>query len=148
MERVTTETAVELEEFLRAADLTVSALDAPEVALWLQRSGGRIIASSGFELSADGRAALIRSVAVDPAFRRSGQGTALAVWALREAAARGAREAWLFSRRSGPFWQKLGFKRSTTLELADALAGSAQVEHFRATGRLDGEVAWWRALPY
>ena len=106
----------------------------------------RITGSTGFELSADGRHALIRSVAVDPALRSAGLGSTLARHALAEATAAGARRAWLFSRRSGPFWRGLGFAEADRDALAAALPGARQVVAFRASGQLAREVAWSRAL--
>ncbi|WP_341537464.1 GNAT family N-acetyltransferase [Clavibacter michiganensis] len=84
-----------LHAFLAVADLTVTGLDDPGVRLWIQRDGdGRITGSTGFELSADGRHALIRSVAVDPALRSAGLGSTLARHALPPAlGARGCSRA-------------------------------------------------------
>ena len=136
-----------LHAFLAAADLTVTGLDDPGVRLWIHRdAGGRINGSTGFELSADGRHALIRSVAVDPALRSAGLGSTLARHALAEATAAGARRAWLFSRRSGPFWRGLGFAEADRDALAAALPDARQVIAFRASGQLAREVAWSRAL--
>ncbi|UQN29214.1 GNAT family N-acetyltransferase [Brachybacterium kimchii] len=136
-----------LTTFLREVDLTLSGLDAPTVRLWTQRDEqGAIVASTGFEISADGRHALIRSVAVSPTHRSRGRGTALARFALERAAQEGARTAWLFSRRSGPFWQSLGFAPAHREDLAEALAQTHQVRLFRETGQLEREVAWSRPL--
>ncbi|RIJ55196.1 GNAT family N-acetyltransferase, partial [Clavibacter lycopersici] len=74
-----------LHAFLAAADLTVSGLDDPGVRLWIRRDAdGRVTASTGFELSADGRHALIRSVAVAAELRSAGLGSELARHALAE----------------------------------------------------------------
>ncbi|MBF4631090.1 GNAT family N-acetyltransferase [Clavibacter michiganensis subsp. phaseoli] len=136
-----------LHAFLAAADLTVTGLDDPGVRLWIHRdAGGRITGSTGFELSADGRHALIRSVAVEAALRSAGLGSTLARHALAEATAAGARRAWLFSRRSGPFWRGLGFAEADRDALAAALPDARQVIAFRASGQLAREVAWSRAL--
>jgi N-acetylglutamate synthase-like GNAT family acetyltransferase len=136
-----------LRAFLAAADLTVAGLDDAAVRLWVRRdASGRITGSTGFELSDDGRHALIRSVAVDPALRSAGLGSALARHALAEAAAAGAERAWLFSRRSGPFWRGLGFAEADRDALAAALPDARQVVAFRESGQLAREVAWSRAL--
>lgn len=136
-----------LTSFLREVDLTLSGLDAPGVRLWLERNDlGAIVGSTGYELSADGRHALIRSVAVSPTRRSRGSGSALARFALERAATEGAGTAWLFSRRSGPFWQTLGFESASREELAAALADTHQVRLFRRTGQLGREVAWSRSL--
>nr|WP_246287081.1 GNAT family N-acetyltransferase [Schumannella luteola] len=160
--------------FLREADLTLSALDDPTVRLWVVRggvddvvgsagtgtgtgtgsgsdsdsgSGSAIVGSTGYELSADRRHALVRSVAVHPAARRGGLGRQLALAALDAAAVEGATDAWLFSRRSGPFWQSLGFQPAERGALAAALPDAHQVRLFRESGQLAREVAWHRPLP-
>lgn len=133
--------------FLTACDLTVAGLGAAGVHLWAVRDAdGAIVATTGYERSADGRHALLRSVAVGPSRRGSGTGTRLARFAMAAAAADGAEVAWLFSRRSGPFWQALGFAPADRAELAGALAGTTQVELFRSSGQLDREVAWTRPI--
>ena len=136
-----------LTAFLRESDLTLSGLDAPGVRLWIERDGkGAIVGSTGYEISGDGRHALIRSVAVGSAQRSRGRGSALARFALDRAAEEGASTAWLFSRRSGPFWQSLGFAPADRDALADVLAGTHQVRLFRETGQLGREVAWSRPI--
>lgn len=137
----------DVEAFLRDADLTLAGLDAPGLRLWLERDAdGRVVGSTGYELGDDGAHVLVRSVAVAADRRVRGAGTRLARFALDRATEEGARTAWLFSRRSGPFWRSLGFERADRRELAAALASTQQVRLFRRTGQLDVEVAWSRAL--
>jgi N-acetylglutamate synthase-like GNAT family acetyltransferase len=136
---------VELRLFLRSVDLTLSGLDDPELALWVRvDSDGRIEGTAGFELA--GRNALIRSVAVAAPARGTGLGRQLALFALDRAAEAGAERAWLFSRRSGPFWQKLDFESADRDELAQLLSTTHQVAEFVATGQLGREIAWSRGL--
>lgn len=136
-----------LTAFLSAADLTLSGLDEPGVRLWLERDEqGEVVGSTGYEISADGRHALIRSVAVSPSQRSRGRGSALARFAFERALMEGATTAWLFSRRSGPFWQSLGFEPADRDELVGALANTHQVRMFQQTGQLAQEVAWSRPL--
>lgn len=93
-----------LTEFLSEVDLTLSGLDMLSVRLWLERDeAGGIVGSAGYEISSDGRHALIRSVAVSPTQRSRGRGSALAKFELERAVEEGASRAWLFSRRSGQF---------------------------------------------
>jgi len=139
----------DLRAFLAAADLTLAGLDAasPRLHLWIDRDPtGTIVGSTGYESSADGAHALIRSVAVAATGRTRGAGLRLARHALTQAAAAGADHAWLFSRRSGPFWQKLGITAADRDALAAALPDAHQVQLFRATGQLAREVAWSRPL--
>ncbi|MCJ1707243.1 GNAT family N-acetyltransferase [Microbacterium sp. VKM Ac-2923] len=136
-----------LTAFLRDADLTLSGLDAPSVRLWLDRDeAGVIVGSTGYEISGDGHHALIRSVAVSPMQRSRGRGGGLARFALDRAVEEGANRAWLFSRRSGPFWRKLGFESVANDQLTEALADTHQVRLFQQTGQLEREFAWSRAL--
>jgi N-acetylglutamate synthase-like GNAT family acetyltransferase len=142
LRRVETADVARVRDFLREADLTLAGLDAPAVRLWVELGDGQIVGSTGFELSADGRHALIRSVAVAPGRRTAGAGSRLAQHALDEARAAGAGRAWLFSRRSGPFWEKLGFTGADRDELAKLLPHAHQVRLFVETGQLGREVAW------
>ncbi|RHA43114.1 GNAT family N-acetyltransferase [Cellulomonas rhizosphaerae] len=132
---------------LAASDLTISGLGEPGVHLWLARDEtGVVVASTGYEASDDRRDVLVRSVAVDPVLRGRGLGLGLAQWALARAGESGATRAWLFSRRSGPFWQRTGFEPADRDELARRLATTHQVRQFVATGQLGREVAWTRPL--
>jgi N-acetylglutamate synthase-like GNAT family acetyltransferase len=135
----------ELRLFLAIADLTLSGLDDPRVHLWIQvDADGRVEASTGFELS--GSHALIRSVAVAPSLRGKGLGSQLAAFALDRALEVGAERAWLFSRRSGPFWRKLGFEPANRDELVSALGSTHQVRAFAEPGQLGREIAWSKSL--
>lgn len=147
LQRASGADVADLRRFLHEADLTLAGLDAPGAQLWIERDdSGEIIASTGFELSADREHALIRSVAVAPGHRAAGAGSALARFALEQARSAGASRAWLFSRRSGPFWRKLGFTRADRDELAAALPDTHQVRLFARSRQLEREVAWSRAL--
>ncbi|MEN0083680.1 MAG: GNAT family N-acetyltransferase [Leifsonia sp.] len=147
LDRVLAADVAAVRRFLREADLTLAGLDEPTVALWVERDDtGTIVGSTGFELSRDGAHALVRSVAVAPGRRASGAGSRLALFAIEQARAAGAGRAWLFSRRSGGFWQKLGFASADRDELAAALPDAHQVRLFIESGQLDREVAWSLAL--
>ncbi|MBM9465407.1 GNAT family N-acetyltransferase [Aeromicrobium sp. YIM 150415] len=128
--------------FLHEADLTLSGLDSPSLRLWIDRRDDEIVGCTGYELSEDRAHVLVRSVAVSPVARRTGRGRELARFALDQAAGDGARTAWLFSRRSGLFWESLGFAHADRDELATVLAGTHQVRLFRRTGQLEREIAW------
>lgn len=106
-----------LTEFLSGVDLTVSGLDSPSVRIWTERDNrGEIIATTGFELSADNQHALVRSVAVHPSVQRTGAGTKLATFALARADEKGAERAWLFSRSSGQLAQEVAWSKSLRAE--------------------------------
>jgi len=136
----------ELTEFLKASDLTTSGIGEPGVRLWIDvDSDGRIVGSTGYE--SVGTSGLLRSVAVAPPLRGEGRGTELARFALSEMASLDVRRVWLFSRRSGPFWEGLGFEPADIDELADVMADTHQVRAFAASGQLRYETAWSRTLP-
>jgi N-acetylglutamate synthase-like GNAT family acetyltransferase len=133
--------------FLQGADLTLSGLDSPGIRLWILRDrDGVVRGSAGYELCSTGEHALVRSVAVDAAWRQRGLGLSFGQFALDRAAEEGAERAWLFSRRAGAFWQRLGFAPADRTVLAQVLADSHQVRMFVASGQLDREVAWSRPL--
>jgi N-acetylglutamate synthase-like GNAT family acetyltransferase len=141
--RATAADAFALGEFLRSVDLTTAGLDDSHLQLWIDLDpDGRIVGTTGFEFT-DGDA-LIRSVAVAAHLRGSGRGTELARFALDQVIALGAQRAWLMSRRSGAFWQTLGFVSADIHQLAAALLTTTQVREFAATGQLDYETAWLR----
>jgi N-acetylglutamate synthase-like GNAT family acetyltransferase len=137
----------ELTDFLRRADLTLSGLDSPSLRLWLLRDADGVLrGSTGYEVDRTGEHVLVRSVAVDDAWRGRDLGLALGRFALRRAADEGAGRAWLFSRRSGGFWQRLGFVAADRAELARVLSETEQVHLFVSSGQLEREVAWSRPL--
>lgn len=124
----TTADIPDLTAFLREADLTLSGLDSSSVRLWIMRdASGCLVASTGYESSDDGQHVLLRSVAVAPDHRGGGLGHEVARFAIERASEAGAERAWLFSRRSGPFWQKLGYEAADRDELASVLASTHQV---------------------
>lgn len=137
----------ELKVFLLRAGLTSSGLGDPAVRMWLLRTPeGQLQACAGYELSDDGEHALIRSVAVDASRRREGLGHRLAEEVLDRAVQEGARRAWLFSRRGGSFWERLGFRPADRAALTGVFARTHQVRHFQCIGLMHEEVAWWRSL--
>ena len=137
----------QLRRFLREVDLTLAGLEDPAVRLWIYRNErGTVIGTTGFELSENCEHALIRSVAVSPPLRTTGAGSRLARYAMDQARAAGATRAWLFSRRSGPFWRKLGFTEADRDELAEVLPHAHQMRLFVQTGQLQREAAWSRSL--
>ena len=147
LERVSAADINQLRCFLIEVDLTLAGLEDPTTHLWIDRDESRnVIGTTGFELSEDCNHALIRSVAVEPRQRVRGAGSRLARYAMDQAWVAGATRAWLFSRRSGAFWQKLGFTGADRDELAAVLPHAHQVRLFAQTGQLQREVAWSRTL--
>lgn len=85
-------------------DLTLAGLGDPAVCVWVDRAeSGGVICSTGFELSADGKHALIRSVAVASGRRTSGAGTRLARFAMERARIAGRPKSGCFHAVPGRF---------------------------------------------
>lgn len=74
---------------------------------WVAESGGNVVGVAGVELYGDG--ALLRSVAVDPAWRSSGLGRALVERALDAARQSGARDVFLLTTTAEGYFPRLGF---------------------------------------
>jgi len=64
-----------IQELLTASGLPVADLETAPLRLWVARDGSRVVGSIGLERY--GSAALLRSLCVDPAYRRSGVGQEL-----------------------------------------------------------------------
>jgi N-acetylglutamate synthase-like GNAT family acetyltransferase len=126
---------------LAEVDLLTHDVLAPDTAYWVAEGPYRqLVGAAGVELGA--AAALLRSVAVLPAHRGQGLAQALIAEALRYVQAQGRRRVYLFSTRSGAYWQRLGFRNVPVAELAADLPGCPQVLRFAAIGKLAVEVAW------
>lgn len=130
---------------LAAADLLTHDVLAPGTVYWVAHDGMRqLVGVAGVETGAD--AALLRSVAVLPAWRGQGLAQLLVEHAIAFVRASGYWRVYLFSTRSGGYWQRLGFRRVAVDEVARALPSSPQVVRFAAIGKLAGEVAWRKEL--
>lgn len=129
---------------LEASDLTLAGVGSTDLRLFvLQTRAGQTAGVTGYEIA--GSHALVRSVAVAPAMRGHGLGGLLAELAFDHATGSGAHQLWLFARRTGAFWQRLGFRLTPTDELVTVLRHTQQVSHFMETGQVDREIAWTRA---
>jgi len=132
---------------LQSCDLTLAGVGTPDLHLSvLETRTGQTVGVTGYE--AAGAHALIRSVAVAPSLRGNGLGAMLAEVAFDQATSGGAEQLWLFSRRSGAFWQRLGFRLTPTDDLVAVLPHTWQVTHFTESGQITREIAWTRAAEH
>ncbi len=76
-----------------------------------------------------GPVALLRSVAVRGPARGRGLGRALVERALADAAAAGAREAWLLTETAEPFFAGLGWQRTERAAAPADVAASVEFAH-------------------
>lgn len=108
---------------------------------WVAEHGDAVVGVAGVELY--GPAALLRSVAVDPAWRGTGLGRLLTEHALQEAEAAGARDIYLLTTTAERYFPRIGFACisrevvpqavTASVEFREACPASAVVMH-RALG--------------
>jgi N-acetylglutamate synthase-like GNAT family acetyltransferase len=91
---------------------------------WLAERAGAVVGAAGVELYGD--AALLRSVAVDPAWRGSGLGRLLTERAIAEAEAAGVRDVYLLTTTAERYFPRLGFACLAREAAPPALAASAE----------------------
>lgn len=86
--------------------------------------GGAVIGVAGMEVHGD--AGLLRSAAVDRAWRGRGVGEALTNDRLQWARAQGLREVWLLTNTAADFFPRFGFARVDRQGAPDAVRASGQ----------------------
>jgi N-acetylglutamate synthase-like GNAT family acetyltransferase len=130
---------------VRQVDLLGDDILAPNTRYWVAEENNHILVGSvGLELGVD--SALLRSVAVLPGFRNIGLGRNLVNVAMTYAKKIGCKRIFLFSMRSGKYWQKLGFQKTPVDELVQSLPDIPQVLKFTSIGKLAIETAWKKDL--
>jgi amino-acid N-acetyltransferase len=91
---------------------------------WVAESEGRIVGVAGVELYGDG--ALLRSVAVDPAWRSSGLGRTMVDRALDGARNSGARYVFLLTTTAEHYFHRLGFVGTSRDQVPAGVQGSIE----------------------
>jgi N-acetylglutamate synthase-like GNAT family acetyltransferase len=130
-----------LTQILETVDLKTQDVLAPGTQFWLaHEKQGQMVGCAGMEFGET--AVLLRNVAILPEFRKQGLGEELVEHALTYAQNQGYKAVYLFSVRSGGYWQRMGFREVTVDELVNALPESYQVWHFMRIGKLANEHAW------
>ena len=95
-----------------------------DLLLMVARRDGRVIGLAGLEIYSDG--ALLRSVAVDRAFRGSGLGQRLTEAALSAAAAARAEPVFLLTTTADGFFRRFGFERIDRHDVPDSVRQSVE----------------------
>ena len=93
---------------------------------WVAEDGGSVVGVAGLEVY--GTAALLRSVAVDPAWRGTGLGRLVTERALDDARSAGATEVFLLTTTAEDYFPRVGFAAVARECVPDALMAS---EEFR-----------------
>lgn len=110
---------------LAGAGLPVGDLDsAPGLRFWVVEDGGELVGVIGLERS--GRAALLRSLAVAPAYRKRGLGRTLVEHLEREARAEGIELLVLLTQSAAVFFEGLGYSVVDRACIPDGVKQSAQ----------------------
>jgi N-acetylglutamate synthase-like GNAT family acetyltransferase len=130
-----------LSSLLEQIDLLSYDVLAPGTRYWLALDkAGALAGCIGMEFGRE--AVLLRSVAVRPEVRKQGLGRTLVEFALDQARQSGYRRAYLFSVRSGGYWQRMRFRTVPVEELTEALPSAPQVLRFKDIGKLARETGW------
>jgi len=135
LEQAKTEDARGILELLERSRLPLDGLMDHLATTIVARHDGRIVGSAALEMYQ--RAALLRSVAVDPALQGHGLGRGLTEAALRLARERGVAEVYLLTTTAATFFPKFGFREisrdavpaavKTSVEFTTACPASATV---------------------
>ena len=135
LEQAKTEDARGILELLERSRLPLDGLMDHLATTIVARQDGRIVGSAALEMYQ--RAALLRSVAVDPALQGHGLGCGLTEAALRLARERGVAEVYLLTTTAATFFPKFGFREisrdavpaavKTSVEFTTACPASATV---------------------
>jgi amino-acid N-acetyltransferase len=115
-----------IKELLVASDLPTAGVDEHWRTFIVARDGDRIVACGGAE--AYQFAALIRSIAVEPAYRSHGLGRRIVRQMLDRLASRGLREFYLLTTTAEAYFKKRGFKTIDRDEVHPQLLSSREFQ--------------------
>jgi N-acetylglutamate synthase-like GNAT family acetyltransferase len=126
---ITAATAADLapiKELLLASDLPTAGVDDHWKTFIVARDGEKLVACGGAE--AYQFVALIRSIAVDPAYRSHGLGRRIVRQLLDRLASRGLREFYLLTTTAEAYFKKRGFKPIDRDEVHPQLLSSREFQ--------------------
>lgn len=115
---------VAVQNLLRRAELPTEGLDPHVDTLLVARDGEWVVGSAALEVY--GASALLRSVAVDSAWRGRGLGVALAEAALALARDRGVARIYLLTETAGGFFPRFGFRAIPRTEVGPEVQRSEE----------------------
>ena len=115
-----------IKAILKANDLPIAGVDEHWRTFLVARDGRKIVACGGAE--AYQVAALIRSIAVDPQYRKHGLGRRLVRQLLDRLASHGLRDFYLLTTTAEDYFKKRGFKRIERDEVHPQLLASREFQ--------------------
>lgn len=113
-----------VERLLTANDLPLEGVRDALATFVVAESGGDVVGVAGLELCCDN--ALLRSVAVDPAWRSRGIGRALVTRVISDAEARGIHALYLLTTTAERYFPSLGFQPVTRDVVPEDVRATAQ----------------------
>lgn len=131
---------------LQRCHLVTDSLFEPDTQCWLIEEFGKRTIVGIIALELGDNAGLLRSVGIDPVYRRQGLGAALINTAFEGCRMAGRRVVYCFSSGTGSYWQRFGFREVSVNEVIAALPDSPQVNHLGRDGWLSTEIAWRKDL--
>lgn len=131
---------------LAACGLSSFGISTPGTTYWVCRAGSRVIGMCGIE--AGERCALLRSVCVLEDQRGKGIAQRLVRSALLEAARLGLRDVYLFSKDTGGYFERLGWREVPVAQVIARLPQAPQVRRYQEIGWYPDERAFVRSAGY
>lgn len=114
----------EISALLERNGLSGTGISEPNVAVFVAHVNGTIAGTAALEIYPDG--ALLRSVAVDPAYRNLNLGHTLTKTAVEKARKAGIRQVFLLTETASDFFPRLGFQFVTREDVPLGVGSSIQ----------------------
>lgn len=127
---------------LTACGLSSFGILAPSTLYWVCRGESGLVGLCGMEVG--DRCALLRSVCVLESQRGKSIAGRLVSFALREAARLDLQDVYLFSKDTGGYFERLGWRQVPVAEVAARLPGAPQVRRYEEIGWYPDERAFVR----
>jgi amino-acid N-acetyltransferase len=115
-----------VEQLLTAASLPLAGVAENLESFVVAQSGGELIGVAGLEVCCNN--ALLRSTAVDPAWRGRGVGRQLVERVIAEAEARGIRALYLLTTTAEHYFPSFGFTRTTREAVPEEVRATAEFQ--------------------
>ncbi len=143
VERATDEDRDAMATVLAACGLSSFGILIPGTLYWVCRSGNGLVGICGLEVG--DRCALLRSVCVVESERGKGIAERVVGAALSEATRRDLQHVYLFSKDTGGYFERLGWREVPVAEVAARLPQAPQVRRYEEIGWYPDERAFVRS---
>lgn len=142
--RATCDDQPDMATVLEACGLSSAGILAPGTVYWVCRTGTGLVGICGIEVG--DRCALLRSVCVIEAHRGKGIAERLVACALLEAARLNLPDVYLFSKDTGSYFERLGWREVSVGGVAARLHQAPQVRRYQEIGWYPDERAFVRSV--